>query len=193
MRFRVFLLAAGVLVACTDPTAGPAGSPLGSARPGAKGGSPTPKPQVSSPITARDPSGLWTLHDGANEGSGPDVTCLRDQGQLLTLTFADDRLQGSLDACVSTCHQLEGLDGSYGQGAAQLVGQAKGNMDPTGTPVTYVLKFDGATQHLVGTRNGRPVWLAPFIASKDAACDPSPTPQPIATLPEGTVIPVNIR
>ena len=38
---------------------------------------------------------------------------------------------------------------------------------PTPTPVTYYLTYNAQTQHLVGSRNGKPYWSAPFVMPDD--------------------------
>lgn len=181
-----------LLVACTaDPgttstnvashvAAGGSGSGTGSAA--------TPSKPVFAPgITAADISGLWVLTSKGSPAAGALVACTADQS--LSLTFDGNSLQGSVNVCISTCHQIESLSGTYADGQATLTGKEQGNLADQPTPVYYLLKYDPATQHLVGTRNGVNVWAQPFVVSTAQECKPSPTPEPIPTLADGTIIP----
>jgi hypothetical protein len=184
-----------LLAACASPdTAAPAGTSPGAGNSprvavGTGGSAGRPAPTASSPVTIADPHGVWTLGSTHEPAAGPVVAC--SVLQTLTLTLTDARLQGSVATCAGPCEQLEQLDGNYLNGTATLTGTAKGNLDPNGTPVIYLLKYDVKSQHLRGTRNGQSVWAAPFIVASDDGCRPSPTPDVAPTPQEGTIIPVS--
>lgn len=119
--------------------------------------SPTPLP--SSKVGVADLSGDWLWGEDTPEpGAGPFVACaasrplsLKQEGQVLT---------GHLDTCAGPCLMGPPLVGKNEDGQVRLQGEAD----------DLQLTYQAATQHLVGTRNGKPFWAVPFIRSTQPDC-----------------------
>lgn len=132
----------------------------------------TPGPLVASvaPVSASDLSGAWVFGDGQEPAPGPVVTCAPTQ--TLTLYHTGGTLHGDVQTCSrpcdtpedcrEACKTLEAFEGTGRDGAVSLAGKYHGNQLDRSEPVTYALTFDPATRHLVGTRNGRAYWAAPW-------------------------------
>lgn len=73
----------------------------------------------------------------------------------------------------------ERLAGTYVEGRLRLSGEvSQDGTFKSPEPVTYDLRYEPATQHLVGTRNGAPMtWVPLYIAN------PCPTPLPYCSPP----------
>lgn len=201
MRLVTLTALALLLAACTEGGGAAVGvAAAGGAGSGAAGatGSKAVAP-VHAPVSQGDPSGTYYLTSKGDTGPGAYVVCQLDQ--QLTLTYQDGRLQGSLDSSAGLASKEESLDGTYdgSTGQATLTGTINGNLtngstgdtstDVKASAVIYQLTYDPATQHFTGTRNGAKVWAIPFVADTSAACDASPTPAPVPTIAEGTIIP----
>jgi hypothetical protein len=133
---------------------------------------PSPSPTASSPVTAANVSGAWVFGDANEPPTGPVVTC--NPFRLWNLTQDGTNVKGSVEACIGPCAAFtEEVTGTNVGGTLQLSGEAAESPSAQHTPVRYTLRFDAASQHLVGTRNGQPFWAAPFI-QQTTSCGPRP-------------------
>ena len=67
--------------------------------------------------------------------------------------------------------KLRRLVEESGNDLVTLDGQFKGNFDVNAEAVSYALRFDAPSQHLRGTRSGKPFWAAPMVKPTDGSCD----------------------
>lgn len=167
MRFRLLLLLLPLLAACSGPDA--SSTPTTGGLPA---GTIPPTPRI---VTAEQLDGDWVFGDGHEPAAGPVADCQALQTMTLQ-TVGAGRLHAAVQTCVQTCEQLESLDGIDDQGQVTLSGSFQGNFGQPPIAVSYTLRYDTATQHLVGTRNGTTFWAAPYEPSAD--CPPSPSPGP---------------
>lgn len=156
-RLALALLGVIALVACTDEVPGQTGP----------GGAPTPRP--SSPVTIDNMSGQWVFGERNEPPAGPVVAC--QAGQIMNVNHQNGELSGGVSRCAGPCTLIETFTGESASGIITLTGQFKGNMDDAPTRVTYTLRYDPATQHLVGTRSGVKFWAAPLVQPEDGSCD----------------------
>jgi hypothetical protein len=134
--------------------------------------SPSPSPAPSSPVTAESVSGSWVFGDANEPPAGPVVAC--NPFRLWNLTQDGTNVKGSVLACIGPCAAFtEEVTGTNVDGLLQLSGEAAESPSAQHVPVRYTLRFDAASQHLVGTRNGQPFWAAPFI-QQATGCGPRP-------------------
>ncbi len=144
------------------------------------GGYPTPSPatvvSVWSPtasVTATNLTGPWLFGQSSEPSPGPVLAC--NPFEVWDLTQTGTTLHGSVLACMGPCSAFtEETAGTNASGSVTLTGTAKTDPTATGSPVTYSLQFNPATQHLVGTRNSQPFWAAPFIPKPASVCGPAP-------------------
>jgi len=128
---------------------------------------PSPSPAPSSTV-----SGSWVFGDANEPPPGPVVTC--NPFRLWNLTQDGTSVKGSVQACIGPCAAFtEEVTGTNVGGVLQLSGEAADSPSSQHTPVHYALRFDAASQHLVGDRNGQPFWAAPFI-QQTTGCGPRP-------------------
>lgn len=128
----------------------------------------TPQAPLAAPVTADDLRGAWVFGSSSEPAPGAVSTCGPDQTMTIT---ADGAV---VSACTSSCRTLETLTGQNQAGHLQLTGSYQGNLEKQPTAVSYDLRYDAATQHLVGTRDGQPFWAAPLIEPSGCAASPSP-------------------
>jgi hypothetical protein len=128
----------------------------------------TPSPRPSSPISADNLSGTWVFGESGEPPAGPVYACTA--GQLLTINDQRGALSGGVSICGGPCALRETFTGKNTKGVATFEGEFQGNIAPVAEVVTYRLTFDPQTQHLVGTRSGRPFWAAPLVAPSKAEC-----------------------
>lgn len=147
----------GLLVVVLGCTEEPGGAPLPVASP------------LRAPVSARDLSGNWVFGERREPPAGAVSTC--DPTQSLTLTQSGEAtLSGDVTSCGGKCVKLESFEGTNQDGLVQATGQYKGNLSESPEPVAYLLRYDATTQHLTGTRNGRPFWAAPWV-TPSPGCD----------------------
>lgn len=164
--FRWLMLLSLLLWACVEET------------PGQTGSAPLPAGASAPPVSAEDLSGAWVFGDGSPPAPGPVETCL--PLQTLTLYEQGDAIHGDVqtcsrrceppDDCTGACKTLEAFEGVNRAGEVTLSGKFQGNQGDQGEPVTYALRFDPETRHLVGTRNGRAFWAAPWAKPPARRC-----------------------
>lgn len=166
----IAVVAIALLLGCTeDPTGVADGTTPGQPNtPGAIGASP-----LRAPVSSRDLTGDWVFGERTEPGAGAIATC--NPPQSLRLTQADEILTGQVSSCSSSCNTIESFQGTNQEGVVQAAGQYKGNLSRSPEPVTYILRYDAATQHLVGTRNGRKFWAAPWV-TPEPGCGSSASP-----------------
>jgi hypothetical protein len=153
------LTAAGLLFSACGPIAvnlpapSPSGSPTASQNP-TPSGSPLP--------TAANLSGAWVYGDANEPPSGPVVSC--NPFRLWNLAQMGNAVTATVNACLGPCGAYqEPSQGTAQAGALHLVGASMESPLSSPSAVSYELSYNAATQHLVGTRNGKPFWAAPFI------------------------------
>jgi hypothetical protein len=110
-------------------------------------------------VTAADLSGTWSWGQEVPEPSpGPKVACV--VGNPLVLSQQGKALTGHADVCGGPCMQGAPLTGTVTENMVVLSSDAE----------KFQLTFDPKTQHLVGTRNGKPFWAVPFKPSGAPEC-----------------------
>jgi hypothetical protein len=160
-RFLPSIALAASLFACSELPEGGAAPPVGAA-------SVAPGPAPSVAIAADRLEGTWVFGDKNEPGPGAVLGCQPNQSLILQRTASG--YHGSVTTCAGPCLLLEQVDGALAAGQLSLKGTFKGNLDPVARDVAYLLRFDAATQHLVGTRNGQPFWAAPFVSGPAEQC-----------------------
>jgi hypothetical protein len=168
---RAPLLAVAVLaliLGCTEDLVGvpdgttPSSGPVAGASP------------LRAPVSSRDLSGNWIFGERKEPGPGAVATC--GPSQSLAIAQNDEALNGQVSTCAGgNCNTIETFEGTNQDGLVQGSGQYKGNFSQSPEPVAYVLKYDANTQHLTGTRNGRPFWAAPWVTPAPG-CEKSAIP-----------------
>lgn len=158
---RLLILLPLVLLACVDDPPGATG--VATPAPGAVSAS-------VPPVSVSNLSGAWVFGDGKPPAPGPVVTC--QPAQTLTLYQQGGSLHGDVQTCsrpcdtpqdcVEACKTFEAFEGVNSEGVVTLKGKFSGNQLDRSEDVEYTLKFDPETRHLVGTRNGRAFWAAPW-------------------------------
>lgn len=157
---RVLMLLPLLLFACVED---PPGSTVAMPPPGAIAAS-------VPPVSAANLSGQWVFGDGTEPAPGPVVTC--EPAQTLTLYQQGGSLHGDVKTCSrpcttpadceDACKTLEAFEGVNSDGTVTLKGKFSGNQLDRAEDVEYALRFDPQTRHLVGTRDGRAFWAAPW-------------------------------
>ena len=112
--------------------------------------------------TGADLSGQWTFGTSGEPPAGP-VFGECPPGSGLRLTQDGERVSGEELVCGGPCFVPTALTGTYRAGALALTGTVPPPAEEAGREVAYALRFDAATGHLVGTRDGKPYWAAPFV------------------------------
>lgn len=127
------------------------------------------KPLTTS-ISAENLSGTWIFADTVEPPAGPVVGCVA--ANSMTLTQAGTTISGKVSFCNGPCRPGgEDFKGTVDGLSVTMNGTSDPGIPEAGVGVvTYTLKFDPTTQHLVGTKNGQPFWAAPFVAKPD--CGP---------------------
>jgi hypothetical protein len=128
----------------------------------------SPSPRPSSPISAANLSGAWVFGESNEPPAGPVYACTA--GQLLSINDQGGALSGGVSICGGPCMLRETFTGRNTKGVATFDGEFQGNLAPVAETVSYTLTFDPKTQHLVGTRSGRPFWAAPLVQPSKQEC-----------------------
>lgn len=119
-------------------------------------------------MTAADLTHTWYHATGSAEASpGPVRECWTQQ--TLTLRQTGTALSGELLECSGPCPPAVALTGSNENGTVKLRGVSP--LQPERT-VVLELRFDAASQHLVGTRDGKPFWAAPLVRPEPCGSPP---------------------
>jgi hypothetical protein len=143
------------------------GPPGGSSSPT---GSPLPS---SSPLpTVANLTGAWVFGETNEPAAGPVVSC--NPFRLWNLVQVGSNVKASVEACLGPCGAYqEPSQGTNQSGNLHLVGSSSESPMSSPTPVTYEVSYNVVTQHLVGVRNGKTFWAAPFI-QQTSGCGPRP-------------------
>ncbi|MDB5099845.1 MAG: hypothetical protein JWM80_4266 [Cyanobacteria bacterium RYN_339] len=178
------LMAAGCSVSVGTPSRSP-GTPSHS--PGASAPKTSPSPASSQLPALTDLTGAWVASETAAEppagpvpqscGNLPGVVyalTLTGTQLELTRTWSDDAGGGACQVGKYFPSYRETAKGPYLEGKASLAGQVvaslssgcSGGATPPPTPapsdIRFELHLDPASQHLVGTHNGKAIWAAPL-------------------------------
>jgi hypothetical protein len=187
------IAAMGSAAACTPlATIGPGSDRVASPSPRptmSPSVSPTPSASPSPLISAGNLNGTWTVYTVSDVAAGPQPRCTN--GNILITetwnfvqqgnTLTDDYVYLSPGGAYRCDQYTEHTTGTVDNGRVVLNGNA-GRKDvcsgasaaPSSLPMAYDLRFNAATGHLEGTRNGQPVWLAPvrFPTNEWQECGP---------------------
>lgn len=150
------------------------------------------KPETPLP-SENNLSGMWfpIAHDSTSSGAlSQEIGCY-DGLKLLTLQQDGARLKAvwvfrdpasGAEWIEYTTHR-ESAIGQRASNEIELKGQHitivermdSGDVSRDCTEVNYVLRWDGPTKHLVGTRNGEPIRFAPFnVKARTTPCGDPP-------------------
>ncbi len=112
--------------------------------------------------TKADLTGNWAFGSTGEPPAGP-VFGECPPGNGLRLGQTGEQVNGEELVCGGPCYVPTELAGTYRDGALALVGVAPPPAEDAGRRITYALRFEARTGHLVGTRDGAPYWAAPFV------------------------------
>ena len=121
--------------------------------------------------TAEDLTGAWAFGTSGEPPAGPIFgECPPSNG--LRLEEAQGQVTGEELVCGGPCYVPTTLAGSRVGDRLTLVGTVPPPAEAAGRQVTYDLRFDAGSGHLVGTRDGAPYWAAPYVrlAGEDPPC-----------------------
>lgn len=111
--------------------------------------------------TSADLSGTWVFGTTGEPAAGP-VFGACGPGNGLRLTQAGDRVTGEETVCAGPCYVPTELEGTFRDGQLSLTGTVPEPAEDAGRRVSYALRYEPATGHMVGTRDGQPYWAAPY-------------------------------
>lgn len=112
--------------------------------------------------TAENLTGSWAFGSTGEPPAGP-VFGECPPGNGLRLEQAGEQVNGEEMVCGGPCYVPTSLAGTFRDGALALVGTVPAPAEDAGRRITYALRFEARTGHLVGTRDGSPYWAAPFV------------------------------
>lgn len=159
---------------------------------GLSAGSPTPTP---SPVPSIALAGTWTFGEGPEPKEA--IVTLRPGCYAGLTTWVLDQDGSHVSATLQVSPPVTGARPAYTTGITEKV---KGDLDGsaitlTGThqvtyssdypggafmpkdkseDVTYSLRWNAVTKHLVGTRNGKTFWAAKAVVIPQQPCGPPP-------------------
>ncbi len=144
------LLAVAVTCACTVSVAGP-DTPSTSPKPSA---SASPK-AIASKVSATNLSGAWIYGAKDEPPAGAVAPDCPQVAHPFNLAQSGEEVTGSWSCGLCTVEMVGKITGKNVAGKVTLT--------MTGTNAgAYDLKYVAATQHLVGTVDGKPYWMAPL-------------------------------
>ncbi|WP_437516851.1 hypothetical protein [Sorangium sp. So ce1099] len=121
------------------------------------------RPSSSSAAEADALTGLWSYREGPEPPPGPIDHC--SVGNHLKLRQTGEALTGEEAICAGPCYPGFTLQGTIKGRRVHLEGTTAPVDQSSEKTVhrVYELSWNPDTQHLTGTRDGRPFWAARFM------------------------------